>query len=114
MPARAQLLRLAFSHVSVWLACVVAAIIDRSRAALWRLLEAALVVMVLTGCATKFYHNGQLVLDTQANITGLVVTKDGELRADRIDHSTPTRAGGAVAGTIITGVVSGITAYKVP
>lgn len=73
---------------------------------------AALLALFLVGCAsTTFYHNGQKVLATQANITGLVVTKDGELRADKVDHSTPTRAGGSAAGTWWAGLTSTIAAW---
>lgn len=67
-------------------------------------------LLFLTSCAsTKFYHNGQLVLDTQANITGLVVSRDGTLTATRIDHSTATRAAGSVIGTAAAGVLPIVT-----
>lgn len=71
---------------------------------------AALMLGLLSGCAsTKFYHNGQLVLDTQANIIGLVVSSDGALSAAKIDHSTATRAGGSVVGTATAGALPIVT-----
>jgi uncharacterized protein YcfL len=83
-----------------------------------RLIAPALLLIaayLLTGCAsTRFYHNGQLVLETQANITGLVVTKDGELRAAKVDHSTATRAGGSVVGTATAGALPIVTALARP
>jgi len=74
----------------------------------------ATIVLTLFGCAsTKFYHNGRLVLDTQANIRGLVVSKDGMLRAELIDSSTATEAGGDLIESSIGAVVGGITAWRV-
>lgn len=74
---------------------------------------AALAVLTLCGCArTTFYHNGHKVLETQANIRGLVVNKDGELRADIVDHSTPTEAGGDLLENGIGAAVGGITAWR--
>jgi len=76
----------------------------------------AICVILLSffGCAsTKFYHNGRLVFDTQANIRGLVVSKDGTLRAELIDSSTATEAGGDLIESSIGAVVGGITAWRV-
>lgn len=66
----------------------------------------------LAGCA-------QTVVDakgfrTQANVSHVEYrrTADGavSLVMDGVNHSTPTRAGGSVAGTIGSAVVSGMTA----
>jgi len=71
-------------------------------------------LLALFGCAsTKFYYNGRLVLDTQANIRGLVVSKDGTLRAELIDSSSATEAGGDLIESSIGAVVGGITAWRI-
>jgi hypothetical protein len=75
-----------------------------------------LLLLLFPGCAsTRFYHNGQLVLDTQANIAGFRVTADGEMTATLMDHSTATIAGGAAfakgaggIGTAAIGIGSAI------
>lgn len=70
-------------------------------------------MLIFTGCTT-FYHNGQKVFSTSANVTGLVINSDGSMRADRIDSSTPIRAYGSVIGTTLTGLTPAIMAVKGP
>lgn len=78
-----------------------------------RILALGLVVFLSAGCASSTFYNGKdRILKTQANITGLSITKgDYALKADRIDHSTPTRAGGSAMGTWWTGLTSALTAF---
>lgn len=79
-----------------------------------RILALGLVTLIsMSGCARSTFYNGKdPILKTQANITGLSITKgDYALHVDRIDHSTPTRAGGSVIGTFWTGFTSALTAW---
>lgn len=77
-------------------------------------MKTCLLILCLfgAGCAsTTVYRNGQPILKTQANAKSLVFRQgDTYLRIDGLDHAGPTRAGGSVAGTIGTSIVSGITA----
>lgn len=70
-----------------------------------------LPLLLLCSCSTTISENGKPVLRTYANMTGVEFrTPAGTyLRADRIDHSTPTRAAGSVVGTAATGVTGIIT-----
>ncbi len=65
-------------------------------------MKAALLALMLCGCAsTSVYRDGKRILFTQANATHLEFRQgDTSLVIDGMDHSTPTRAGGSVAGTI--------------
>lgn len=60
----------------------------------------------LAGCAqTTVFRNGQPILKTQANAKLLVFQRgDTYLRIEGLNHSTPTRAGGSVIGTGLSGV----------
>lgn len=77
-------------------------------------MKTCLLILCLfgAGCAqTVVYRNCKPILKTQANAKSLVFRQgDTYLRIDGLNHSTPTRAGGSVAGTIGTSIVSGITA----
>lgn len=69
--------------------------------------------LLCSGCAfTRVKENGQEVFYTQANAKHLIVrtARGSTLEIDGLNHSTPTRAGGSVAGTIGSAAVSGITA----
>lgn len=68
-----------------------------------------LLSLAMCSCSTTVSEGGKPVLKTYANMTGVEFrTPAGTyLKADRIDHSTPTRAAGSVVGTAATGI-SGI------
>lgn len=75
-------------------------------------MKAALLCLLLCGCAsTRIYdaHTGHLVFSTQADATNISY---GSFHADTLNHSHPTRAGGSVAGTVLSGVVPAIMAAK--
>ncbi len=67
----------------------------------------------LSACAhTVVKKNGQTILDTQANADLLEFAQgDTTLRIVKLNHSTPTRAGGSVigtTGTAATGIATAI------
>jgi len=76
------------------------------------------VCLLFTGCAFTEVSDpktGKRVFYTQADATNITYTGPGySFHADRLNHSTPTRAGGSVAGTISSGFVSGVTALRMP
>ena len=67
------------------------------------------------GCSTTLVgHNGTR-FRTYANASTMDVTLDGaRMAATGLNHSTPTRAGGSVAGTVAAGVAGVLTAGAVP
>jgi hypothetical protein len=72
-------------------------------------------MLAFTGCAkTKFYKNGQLVMDTQADIIGLTITEGGSIQAASIGHSQATRAGVSWIAPAATGIGGIITTWKLP
>lgn len=70
-----------------------------------------LLGLALVGCETKVYKDGNLILKTQANAKSLVFRQgDTYLKIDGMNHSTPTRAGGSVLGTGLSGATGVATA----
>lgn len=68
--------------------------------------------LILPACAhTVVKKNDQVILDTQAN-ADLVEFRQGDtsLKMVKMNHSTPTRAGGSVIGTAATGATGIATA----
>lgn len=76
------------------------------------IIGALIITGCLTGCAdTRVYRDGKLALKTQANANLITFHQgDTDLRIEKMNHSTPTRAGGSVIGTAATGVTSIATA----
>lgn len=71
-----------------------------------------ILCLLIVGCAqTTVYRNGQPILKTQANAK-LLVFRQGDtfLRIEGLNHSTPTRAGGSVLGTGLSGAAGVATA----
>lgn len=64
--------------------------------------------LILCSCTT-FYHNGQKVFSTTANVTGLVITKEGDIQVSRIDSSGVVRSYGSVIGTATAGALPIVT-----
>lgn len=71
-------------------------------------LLACLACLILSSCTT-IYRNGQKVFSTSANVTGLVITKDGDIQAARIDSSSAVRSYGSVVGTAAAGALPIVT-----
>lgn len=73
-----------------------------------------LLTAFLPGCQTTVYRDGKPILRTQANAKRVEFHQDAKgatsLVIDGLNHSVPTRAGGSVAGTVGTSIVSGISA----
>lgn len=68
--------------------------------------------ILLSGCSTTIKEHGQVVFHTQANLTNVNFSTPAgtHFHADKVDHSTPTRAGGSVIGTTGTAVTGAATA----
>lgn len=73
-----------------------------------------LICLLLCSCAsTKVYRNGLLVLNTQADASNFeFIQGDTQLRATRLNHSGPTRAGGSVLGTGLAGAAPIVSLVK--
>lgn len=71
-----------------------------------------LFTLIFTSCSTTVYRDGRPILKTYANATGFHF-QDGStsLSADKLDHSSPTRAAGSIVGTGLSGV-AGVIAAK--
>jgi hypothetical protein len=76
-------------------------------------MKALLLCLLLTGCQTVVYGpDGKRQFATGANAKNLTFTGPGTyLHADDLNHSTPTRAAGAVIGNAATGIGGIITSY---
>lgn len=73
----------------------------------------ACLFSALAGCASTTVRNasGQTILHTQADAQDLEFHQgDTSLHVVRLDHSTPTRAGGSVIGTTGTAVAGAAAA----
>lgn len=78
-----------------------------------RLALLLVVACLMTACSTTIRdpQTGVVIFRTEADATN-VTFKSGStyFHADRLNHSTPTRAGGSVAGTIAAGALPIVTA----
>lgn len=77
-------------------------------------MKTCLLILALfaAGCSTTVRNSqGVTVLKTYAN-ADIIAFKQGDtsLYMKKMNHSTPTRAGGSVVGTAGSAIVSGITA----
>lgn len=64
-----------------------------------------LLSLFLTGCATRVYENGHLVMETYGDSSNFEFTKQGgsvTLRATRLNHSKPTQTAFDGTGKVIT------------
>lgn len=71
-----------------------------------------LIALSLSGCATHLnYPNGKRAVAIYSNATNIDFEGGGiKFHADKLDNSTPTRAGGSVIGTTEAGLVPLIAA----
>ncbi len=68
---------------------------------------------LFTGCATRVYENGHLVLETYGDATGMQFsTGRTSLTVSRLNHSVPTRAAGSVVGTGLAGALPIVTSVS--
>jgi hypothetical protein len=70
----------------------------------------AVLLFAASGCSTTVYRNGKPALKTYADATNIKLGADGSFSADRLNHSTPTRAAGSVVGTAAAGALPIVTA----
>lgn len=73
----------------------------------------AVVIPFLSGCAGTYVSGKCLYTQANADYIEWHGGANPSFKAYKINHSTPTRAGGSVLGTVGSSIVAGITAAVV-